>query len=172
MRPVDPEPVAHLAAEQLVARHAERLGLGVEERVLDGAERLGDHAAGAGPGGAVEVGIDALVLADRLADDARGQPMDHGADAGRAEALRELAPADDAAVGGELDEMVVAPARIAAERLDARYPDARCLHEMFPPPLPRYTYHLRDQRCARGDRLRAGRALRIDLPPVRHKCVR
>jgi hypothetical protein len=31
-----------------------------------------------------------------LADDARRQPLDHRADAGRAEALVELAPADDA----------------------------------------------------------------------------
>ena len=81
--------------------------------------RLGDDAAGSRPRGAVELGIDALVLADRLADDARRQPLDDGADARRAEALVELAPADDAVVGGELDEMVVAPARIAGQRLDA-----------------------------------------------------
>ena len=99
VRPVDPDAVAHLAAEQLVARHAERLGLGVEQRVLDGADGLGDDAAGAGPGGAVELGVDALVLAGRLPDHARRQALDHRADAGRAEALVELAPADDAVVG-------------------------------------------------------------------------
>src|SRR5262249_16260512 len=35
VRPVEPDAVALLAAEQLVARHAEPLGLGVEQRVLD-----------------------------------------------------------------------------------------------------------------------------------------
>src|SRR4029079_8418235 len=124
MRPVDPEPVAHLAAEQLVAGYAEGLGLGVEQGVLDGAQRLADDAARAGPGGAEEVGVDALVLAHRLADDPRRQPMDDRLDAGRPEPLRELAPADDAAVGAELDEVVVAPAPIAAERLDCR--DLHC----------------------------------------------
>ena len=73
----------------------------------------------AGPGGAVELGVDALVRADRLADDARRQPLDDGAHARRAEPLVELAPADDAGVGGELDEVVVAPAGIAGQRLDA-----------------------------------------------------
>src|SRR5262249_5182077 len=45
VRPVDPELIAYLAPEELVAGHAERLGLGVEQRILDGAERLADHAA-------------------------------------------------------------------------------------------------------------------------------
>ena len=48
------------------------------------------------------------------------------ADAGRAEALVELAPADDAGIGRQLDEMVVAPARIADQRLDGRH-----LHRHF-----------------------------------------
>src|SRR5262249_50659719 len=34
-RPVEPDAVALLAAEQLVARHAKPLGLGVEQRILD-----------------------------------------------------------------------------------------------------------------------------------------
>jgi hypothetical protein len=135
VRPVHPEPVAHLAAEQLVAGHAEAPGLGVEQRVLDGAQRLADDAAGAGPGGAVKVGVDALVLAHRLADDPRRQPLDHRPDAGRAEPFRELAPTDDGAVGAELHELVVAPARIAGERLHARDLHAFSLGEEVSDPL-------------------------------------
>ena len=40
MRPVDPDAVADLAAEQFVAGHAQHLGLGVEQRVFDRAQRL------------------------------------------------------------------------------------------------------------------------------------
>src|SRR4029077_20753088 len=52
-------------------------------------------------------------------------------DAGRAEILGELAPADDAVGGGQLDEVVVAPARVAGERLECgdfheRLPGAIC----------------------------------------------
>ena len=118
MRPVDPDPVADLAAEQRVARHAERLRLGVEQRVLDRAEPLGDDPAGGRPGQAVELGVDALVVEHRLADDARRQPLDHRGDARRAETLVELAPADDAAVGRQLQEIVVAPAGVAAQHLE------------------------------------------------------
>ena len=45
MRPVEPDALAHRAAQQLVDRDAERLRLDVEERVLDRADRLLDHAA-------------------------------------------------------------------------------------------------------------------------------
>ena len=120
MRPVDADAVAHLAAEQLVAGHAQRLGLGVEQRVLDRAQRLRDHAAGGGPRRAIELGKDALVLRRRSgrprAPDSRS--ID-GADAGRAEPLVELAPADDAVVGRQLDEVVVPPAGVAGEDFDA-----------------------------------------------------
>ena len=40
MRPVDLQPVAERAAEQLVDRHAQRLGLDVDQRVLDRGDRL------------------------------------------------------------------------------------------------------------------------------------
>ncbi len=118
VRPVHPNAIAHLAAQKLVDRHAQALGLGVEQRILDGAQRLRHDAAGARPRRAVELGIDALVLAHGLADDPRAEAVDDGADARRAEALVELAPADDAVLGRELDEVVVAPARVAGKRLD------------------------------------------------------
>src|SRR5215469_4891067 len=60
----------------------------------------------------------ALVRGDVLADHALGELLDRRRDAGRAKALVVFAPADDAFVGRELDEAVVAPARIAMQRLD------------------------------------------------------
>ena len=119
VRPVERNAVAQLAAEQRVARHAERLRLGVEQRVLDRGDRLRHHAAGGGTRRGIKLGIDALVVADRLPDDLGGELRDDRADAGRAEVLGELAPADDAVGRRELDEMVVAPAGIAGERFDA-----------------------------------------------------
>src|SRR5207342_247133 len=44
--------------------------------------------------------------------------LDRRRDAGRAEALVVFAPAHDTFVGRELDEAVVAPARVAMQRLD------------------------------------------------------
>ena len=90
MRPVERDAVAQLAAEQRIDRHAERLRLGVEQRVLDRRDRLRHHAAGGRPRRGVKLGIDALVIADGLADDLRGEPRDHGADAGRAEVLGDI----------------------------------------------------------------------------------
>ena len=45
VRPVQPDPIAHRAAEQLVDRHAERLGLDVPQRQLDAGDRLVRTAA-------------------------------------------------------------------------------------------------------------------------------
>ena len=119
MRPVERDAIAQLAAEQRVARHAERLRLGVEQRVLDRADRLRDDAARGGPCRRVKLGVDALVIADGLPDDLAGEPRDHGADAGRAEVLGNSLQPTMPSDGGQLDEMVVAPAGIAGERLDA-----------------------------------------------------
>ena len=120
MRPVDPDAVADLAAEQLVAGHAQRLGLGVEQGVLDGAQRLGDDAAGSRPRGAVELGIDALVLARRLADDARPSRSITVATPGEPKPSSNSLQPTMPVVGRKLDEMVVAPAGIAGQRFDAR----------------------------------------------------
>jgi hypothetical protein len=64
VRPVDPDAVTHLAAQKLVAGHAQRLGLGVQKRVLDGAQRQGNDAARGRPRDRIELGVEALVLAD------------------------------------------------------------------------------------------------------------
>src|SRR6185295_4294772 len=54
-----------------------------------------------------------------LADDACGQPLDRRRHAWRAKTLVVLAPADDAVLGHDLDEVVVPPAGVACERFDA-----------------------------------------------------
>ena len=99
MRPVDPDAVADLAAEQFVAGHAQELALGVEQRVFDGAERQRHHAAGGGPRRRGQFGKDPLMRDHVLPDDAAGQPLDRGADARRAEPLVIFAPADHAVLG-------------------------------------------------------------------------
>ena len=40
MRPVQPDAVAHLTPEERVARHAQGLGLGIQQRVLDRSKGL------------------------------------------------------------------------------------------------------------------------------------
>jgi hypothetical protein len=61
------------------------------------------------------------VVESVLAEDPWREPFDDGADPGRAEAFVELAPADDAVVGGQLEEMVIPPARVAAQDFEARH---------------------------------------------------
>src|SRR6202048_2880739 len=119
VRPINPDTVAKLAAEERVARHAERLGLGVQQRVLDGAEPLGDTASGSRTGEAIQLGIDPLVVEHRLSGTPPGEPLDDGADPGRAETLVKLTPADDALVGCQFEEVIIPPAGIAAKNFEA-----------------------------------------------------
>jgi hypothetical protein len=55
------------------------------------------------------------MVEDILADDPRRQMLDDGADAGRAKALVELAPPDNAAVGSKLEKVLIAPPGVAAQ---------------------------------------------------------
>ena len=121
MRPVDPDTVADLAAEQFVTGHAQRLGLDVEQRILDGADRQRHDAAGGRPRRGKQFGVDPLVLEGVLADDARRKALDRRGHAGSTKALVILAPADDAVLGHDLDEVVIPPAGVAGERFDASY---------------------------------------------------
>ena len=121
MRPVDADAVANLATEQFIAGHAEHLALDIEQCVFDCGERLGDDAAGTGTGRREQLGMNSLVLKRVLPDHARRKPLDRRAEAGRAEAFVEFAPADHAVFRGDLDEMVVSPAGIARKRLDASH---------------------------------------------------
>src|SRR5450432_18 len=121
MRPVDPDTIADLAAEQFVAGHAEQFCLGVEQSVFDRAQRLRHHAAGSGTRRGKKLRMDALVLKCILSDHARRQTLNHRADAGRAKTFVEFAPADNAVFGGDLDEMVVSPAGIASDDFETFY---------------------------------------------------
>ena len=55
-----------------------------------------------------------------LSDHPSRQALDRGTDAGGAEAFVEFAPASHAVIGGDLDEVIVAPAGVTAEEFDAR----------------------------------------------------
>src|SRR6516225_8863483 len=98
-----------------MARYLERLGLGVEQSVLDGPEPLADDPTGGRPGQAIELGIYPLMVEDGLSDNPPGEPLDDGADPGRTKSLVELAPTDYAVVGRQLQEMIVSPAGVAAK---------------------------------------------------------
>jgi hypothetical protein len=129
MRPVEPDAVPYRAAEQLVDRHPKRLRLDVEERVLDRPDRLLDHAAARLAAERVEQRHHRLEGARVLADDRRCQMPDRGGDTLAAEGLVVLAPADQACVGRDLEEVEIAVAGIgvkAVERGD--------LHESCSPP--------------------------------------
>jgi hypothetical protein len=67
----------------------------------------------------VEFGIDPLVVEYRLSDYPPGEPLDNGADPGRTETLVELAPAYDAVVGRQFEEVIVSPAGVAAKNFEA-----------------------------------------------------
>ena len=95
VRPVDVDVVARRPAEELVHGNAECLPLEVEQRVLDSADRLLDHRAGALPGCAEEIPDDPLDRAWVAADDLRGQILDDAREpARRAVRVRDLGPAD------------------------------------------------------------------------------
>ncbi len=118
MRPVEPQPVAHRAAEQLVHRNAERLCLDVDEGVLDRGDRLLVDAVGGLPGQAVQEGGDLLDWPRIHADQPLAQSPDDAAQALGAEILHELRPADQAVVGGDLQEREIPPAGVAVQVLD------------------------------------------------------
>ncbi len=119
MRPIELQAVAHRSAEHLVDRHAQRLGLDVDERVLDRGDRHLVDPAGGLPGRGVEMGAVTLdrprVLADQEAlgelQDDPGQPL-------RAIALHIFRPADDPLVGGDLEKRIDPPAGIAMQVFD------------------------------------------------------
>ena len=127
MRPVEPEPLALGSAEQLVHRDAEGARLRVEQRVLDGGDGLLDHPAGRLPAHGVERGDDGLAGARVPADHEGGQAVDGRGDAGATERLVVLTPADDAVIGGELEEVEDALAGIGVQVLEARH-----LHAALP----------------------------------------
>ena len=136
MRPVQADLLADRSAEQLVHRYAQRPGLDVDQRVLDRRNGLLSDAALRGAATRIQPGRDRLIAAGVLSDQDRRQAADHGGHTVTARAFVVFAPADNARVGGDLEEVEVAPDAVGMQRLDAVYlhvvspmmlsADARC----------------------------------------------
>ena len=118
MRPVNPNRVADLAAEDVVAGDTQRLRLGVQKGVLDGADAHRHDPRHRLPGPGVQACIDAFDVVDPLANHHPGEPFDHGGNADRTLMFVVLAPSHDPVLGGDLDEVVVAPTGVAVAGLD------------------------------------------------------
>src|SRR5258706_15799531 len=121
MRPVNANAIANFAAKQLVAGHPEQFSLRIEQGVFDCAKRLCNDTAGGGPRRREELRIDPFVLMGILSNHPRRETLDCSTDARRTKTFVELAPANDAVFGGELDEAVVSPTGVAGEQFDASY---------------------------------------------------
>src|ERR1700738_2390048 len=111
--------VAGLAAEQFIAGHPQQLALGVEQRVLDRADRQRHDAAGGGPRRRGKLGKNPLMREHVLPDHAAGQALDRGPHARAPKTPVILAPPDHTVFGRYLDEVVVSPAGVAGEDFDA-----------------------------------------------------
>ena len=118
VRPVEADALAHRAAEQLVDGHAERLGLDVQKRVLDRADRLLDHAAARLAADRVEQRDHRLVGPRVHADDRGREVLDRGGHALAAERLVVLAPADQALIGADLEEVEAARPGIGVQAFE------------------------------------------------------
>ena len=117
VRPVHADAVAHGAAQHLVHGNAEGAGLHVEHRVLDGGDGLLDEAARSLAPDGVHQGDVRLPGARILADHGGGELVDDRGEARAAEGLVVLGPADQTAVGGQLEEIEIARPGIAVQRL-------------------------------------------------------
>src|SRR5215207_1012946 len=118
VRPIDGNDIPLLPAKQVVDGHAQGLGFGVQQRVLDGTERLGAQSIRGGSRGSRKGGIEALMVVYRLADQSVSVPLNDGREPGGAEGLVEFAPADDPVIGDELEKVIVTPSGIAGQRFD------------------------------------------------------
>ena len=107
MGPVEADALAHGAAQELVDGNPQSARLDVQQRVLDGGDGLLDHAARGLPPQRVHGGDVRLPRARVLADDRRGQPVDHRRETGAAERFVVLAPAHEPRIGGDLEEVEI-----------------------------------------------------------------
>ena len=139
MRPVELDLAPHRAAEQFVDRNPQAARLDVQQRVLDGADRLLHDAAQRLPANGVHIGDDGFGGAGVPADQQRRDVLDHRRQASAAERLVVFAPADQAAAGRDLDEIEVARAGIRMQAFDRgdvhvrthlcrSLPDLNCAH--------------------------------------------
>ena len=119
MRPVQAHAIAHRSAEQLVDRHLQRASLQVEQPVLDGADGLLHDAARRLATNRLHQRHVRLERARVFADQIWREALDDGVQAGPAEGLVELAPADQAVVGSDLQIVEVAAARVGLHGFNA-----------------------------------------------------
>ena len=97
---------------------ARLLAADVEKRVLDGGDGLLVQAAACLARRDVQLRHDRLGRKRVHAEDQRRQRLDDGREAAASEILVVLAPARDAAGGGDLQEREAAPGRIGPQRLN------------------------------------------------------
>ncbi len=117
--PVERNALAHRSAEQPVDRQSRRLAGDVQAAMLDGGDGLVHEAAGGHAGLGPEVGADPRPCLRIPADHPLGQLADDAAEAGVPARLVELRPADQALVGGQLQERDRPPAAIRVQVLKA-----------------------------------------------------
>ena len=110
------DPVAHLAAEHLPGRNAERLALEVPQRLLEPGERRHQHRAAAVEAAAIGDLPDVLDPARVMADEAVAQRLERAVDRLGIALEAGLAPADRAVVAFDPHEQ---PARRDEEGFDA-----------------------------------------------------
>src|SRR5215211_656817 len=118
VRPVDGNDIPLLPAKQIVDGHAQGLGFGVQQRVLDGTERLSAQSVRSWSRGGRKGGVETLMVVYCLADKSVSIALDDGREPGGPEGLVEFAPADDPVVGDELEKVIVTPSGIAGQRFD------------------------------------------------------
>jgi hypothetical protein len=112
VRPVQAEPIADGPAEHFGYGHAEGFCLHVNERILDGRDRLLDKAARRLTRARIEVRGDELDRARVLADQHLGELHDDDGQPLGAVALIVLRPADESRVRLDFQEREDAPAGV------------------------------------------------------------
>ncbi len=101
---VHPDPVAHLAAEQRMHRHAQRLAVDIPQRLVDPGQRAHQHRPAAVETAAIQHVPVILDQARILADEVVGQLLHRGGHGMRAALHDGFAPAADARIGIDADE--------------------------------------------------------------------
>src|SRR5262249_6390561 len=111
--------LAHWSAEQFVDRHAERLALDVEQRVLDRRYGARVHTTGRLHLTHPERRSDLLHRPRVDANQRLGQGTDHARKAAATVRFGIFGPAGDAIIGGDLQEGKRAPSGVAMQIVDA-----------------------------------------------------
>src|SRR5258705_90449 len=109
------------APSRMASRWLRRSRSTLRSTLISRAKRLASATAGRGTRRGKKLRIDPFVLKGVLSDYPRRETQDSSTDTRRTKTFVELAPANDAVFGGELDEVVVSPAGVAGEQFDASH---------------------------------------------------